>query len=108
MYYQEQDFYDPINSIPYSVYAQFKFQCKITNFEESGSIRVLFLSGINGNDFTGKSWNSKFVIGKNFDPHDPIHRNKDTMHDTNTMFIKRSSIYKHQIQIDYSKKLNGL
>ena len=24
------------------------------------------------------------------------------------MYIKRSSIYKHQIQIDYSKKMNGL
>ena len=69
-------------------------------------IRVMYFGAIGDRRMIGKKWNDQSIIAQNFDPHDPIHRSK--LEDTETLFFKRSSIYKHEIKVDFDPILNGM
>ena len=106
VYYEEQEFYDYIGTKPWSNFQQYIFECRIQRWAND-FIRINFLAGVGGQKrFIGKRWNDRFIVAKNFDSFEAIHRNK--LEDTETMNCKKSSIYTHMIKIDYSKKMNGL
>ena len=54
----------------------------------------------------GKKWNDRYIIAGNFDPHNPNFRDK--LLDTESIYLLRSSIYKHEIRVDFNPILNGM
>ena len=68
-------------------------------------VRVQYLGAIGGRRMIGKSWSSQYIIAKNFDAHVALFSQK--LKDTETMYLKRSSIYKHELRVDFSNVLDG-
>ena len=105
MYYREQSFYDYINIKPYNEFQDFQFECVIMNWAND-RIRIQYRGAIAGRRMIGKKWNDRYIIADNFDAHDPIHRSK--LEDTERIYLRRSSIYKHEIRMDFDGILNGM
>jgi hypothetical protein len=72
VFYREQEFYDFINITPYSLFTYFPLKCRIQRWADD-SIRIMFMGAVGGNKMDGLQWDSRQIMGTDFDIWDPIY-----------------------------------